>query len=285
MELRPRERRRQAAAGLLLVLPTFLITVLVALFPIAESIRLSLGDGNGGFTLANYLRLFTDANSLADIAMTLEVVLSTVASCLLLSYALSYYLAFANTGISRLLGKLYQLPLFMPGIVAVYAIIGVIRDTGALNRFLLLLGISYKPGLMYTGTGIVLINLWFNIPFATMIIAASMGGIPRSFIESARDAGASRLTIFRRIVFPLSAKSSMVAALFVFMNNIGEFTTPFLVGSNAPHMLGVALYQEFDVFHDMNGAAAMLVFLFFLSAFAGVAYMRSMMREDRWKGQ
>jgi ABC-type spermidine/putrescine transport system permease subunit I len=286
MELRPRERRKQALLGLLLVLPSFLVTVVVVVFPIIESVILSVSDPEtGAFTWKNFQTLFADPATQSDIGFTLQVVVTTVVLALVLAYALSYYMTFSNTKGAVLLAKVYQIPLFIPGIVAVYALIAIIRDTGALNRFVHLFGGDFKPGLMYTGTGIILVNLWFNVPFAAMIIGASLAGIPRSLLEAARDVGAGRFTVFRTVVFPLSAKSSLVAALFVFMNNISEFTTPFLMGSNAPHMLGVALYQKFAVFNDHNGAAALSVFLFALSSVAGGVYIRSMMKEDRWRGQ
>ena len=38
-------------------------------------------------------------------------------------------------------------------------------------------------------------NLWFNIPFATMLMAAALSKIPNSTIEAARDAGADRFRI------------------------------------------------------------------------------------------
>lgn len=286
MELRPRERRKQALLGLLLVLPSFLVTLLVVVFPIIESLKLSFSDpDSGAFSLVNYQTLLADPATHQDIAFTLQVVFFTVVLALVLAYALSYYMTFSTSQAAALLAKVYQIPLFIPGIVAVYAIIAIIRDTGALNRFVHLFGGEFKPGLMYTGTGIIVVNLWFNVPFAAMIIGASLSGIPRSLLEAARDVGAGRFTVFRTVVFPLSAKSSLVAGVFVFMNNISEFTTPFLMGSNSPHMLGVSLYQKFAVFNDHNGAAALSVFLFVLSSAAGAFYIHSMMKEDRWRGQ
>lgn len=286
MELRPRERRKQALLGLLLVLPSFLVTLLVVVFPIVESLKLSFSDPeSGAFSLINYQTLFADPVTHSDIAFTLQVVFFTVVFALILAYALSYYMTFSTSKAAALLAKVYQIPLFIPGIVAVYALIAIVRDTGALNRFVHLFGGDFKPGLMYTGTGIILVNLWFNVPFAAMIIGASLSGIPRSLLEAARDVGAGRFTIFRTVVFPLSAKSSLVAGVFVFMNNISEFTTPFLMGSNSPHMLGVSLYQKFAVFNDHHGAAALSVFLFVLSSAAGGFYIHSMMKEDRWRGQ
>ena len=62
-----------------------------------------------------------------------------------------------------MIGRLYLLPRFIPGLVAVNGMITVIRDSGLINRISRLLGMNLQLGLMYNGKGIVLMNLWFNI--------------------------------------------------------------------------------------------------------------------------
>jgi ABC-type spermidine/putrescine transport system permease subunit I len=218
-----------------------------------------------------------------NIFYTLTIVIATVALTIALAYPLSLYLSFGKSRLARWTGKLYLIPRFVPGIVAVYAIMGVVRDSGALNRLFMQFGIDVKPSLMYTPQGIIIANLWFNIPFAIMLISAAMSGISPSLVESARDVGANSFRIFRRIIFPLTAKSALVASVFVFMGNIGSFTTPFLMGANAPRMLGVALYQEFSVFYNPAAAAALSTVMFLLSAAAGGVYIHSMMKEESWQ--
>lgn len=266
-----------------MVLPSFLIIVIIIALPISQSILISFQDVNTGkYTFANYYNLFADKNYLNNILYTLNIVGVTVLLTIVISYLLALYLTFSKSWFASVLEKLYMIPRFIPGIVAVYAFMGVIRDTGALNRLLLNFGLHFKPNLMYTPQGIITMNLWFNIPFATMIISAALAGIPTSIIESARDVGAGKLDIFRKMIFPLSAKSALVAATFIFMGNVGEFTTPFLMGANAPRMLGVALYQQFGVFYNLPQAAAMSVFMFILSAFIGAVYIYSSMKEEKW---
>ena len=51
-------------------------------------------------------------------------------------------------------------------------------------------------------------------------------------IESARDVGASKLRVLRSMILPLSMKDVVIAATFVFMSNVGSFTTPYLMGGN-----------------------------------------------------
>lgn len=267
----------------LLVLPSFIIMITVIMIPILNSLVLSFhNEKKNTYDLSNYQSIFSDKGQVNNIKYTLYIVVITVILCMIISFAFAIYLRFSTSKIASILEKVYIIPKFVPSIVAVYAIMLIIKDTGVINRFLLIFGINYKPGIMFTAKGIILANLWFNIPFSTMLIHSSLTGISDSIIESARDIGANKLTIAAKVILPLSLRTIMVAATFVFMGNIGEFTTPYLMGTNSPRMLGVALQQEFGTFYNLPRAAAMSVMMFVISAVVGSFYIASMMKEDKW---
>lgn len=181
-----------------------------------------------------------------------------------------------------MVSRLYLLPRFIPGLVAVNGMITVIRDSGLINRFSQLFGMNVKLGLMYNGKGIVLMNLWFNIPFATMLLAAAMSKIQTPAIEAARDAGAGKLRILREMIFPLTYRDMFVAATFVFMSNISSFTTPYLMDGTNPQMLGIALYTQFNNAH-YEKAAALSVIMFLFSVLSAAVYVYTNMKENEWE--
>ncbi len=182
----------------------------------------------------------------------------------------------------RMIGRLYLLPRFIPGLVAVNGMITVIRDSGLINRISRLLGMNLQLGLMYNGKGIVLMNLWFNIPFATMLMAAALSKIPDSTIEAARDAGAERFRILRQMILPLTYRDLFVAATFVFMSNISSFTTPYLMDGNNPQMMGISLYTQFNNGH-YEKAAALSVIMFLFSVLSAAVYVYTNMKEYEWE--
>ena len=215
------------------------------------------------------------------------LLLSTVLLAISIAYMLALYLRFSTTRISKLIGNLYLIPRFIPGLVAVYAMMTIVRDSGLLNRLSLLLPetwalYDWKPGLLYNMKGILMMNCWFNIPFATMIISAALSGISESIVESARDVGAGRLRVFFQFILPLSYKDVLIAATFVFMSNISSFTTPYLIGPNHPQMLGVYLRKQFG---NMNyeTAAAVSVVIFLFSSVSAVIYLYTNMKEKAWE--
>ena len=279
------KEKKRLAFGYALVMPAFLVVMLVVAWPIVTAVQKSFTDPEtGGFTFDNYLYFFTDPNQLKNIFFTLFVCVATVAIAIVVAYLLALYLRFVKSPIARLVGNLYLIPRFVPSLVAVYAMITIIRDSGLINRISLLFGGDLKLGMMYHASGMITMNLWFNIPFAALMITAGLGAIPDSIIEGARDVGASKWKTFTSMILPLSYKDVVVASTFVFMSNVGSFTTPYLMGGNAPKMLGIALFDQFNKYLRYERAAALSVIMFLICSVSAGVYIYTNLKEKDWEG-
>lgn len=275
-------RIKIAAYGL--VLPAFLIVMMTVAYPIVSAVIQSFQDGETGeFTLANYIYFFTDPAQRQNLLYTLYIVFMTVVIAIAVSYLLALYLRFMHSRIARSIGTLYLVPRFVPSMCAVYAMITIIRDSGLINRIGALFGLDPELGLMYHANGIILMNLWFNIPFAALMITAGLGAIPDSVIEAARDVGAGKMKVFRKMILPLSVKDVIIAATFVFMSNVGSFTTPYLMGGNSPKMLGIALFDQFNRYLDYNRSAALSVIMFLICSVSAGVYIYTNLKDADWE--
>ncbi|WP_100401878.1 ABC transporter permease [Bacillus sp. FJAT-42315] len=270
----------------LLVFPSFAIVILFVVYPIINSvIRSFQHPDTGGFTLDNYKYFFTDPLQLDNIEYTILISIATVIMTLLVAYPFSIYLRFSKSKLSRWIYTLNLLPRFVPGMVAVYAVILIINDAGVINRVSQIFGLDIKIGVLHSYKSILLLNLWFNIPFATLIITAALSGVKESIIESAKDIGASKLTIFRKIILPLSYKDALIAVTFIFMSNIGAFTTPYLVGGVAPKMLGIVLFDQFNSYMAYERAAALSFIIFIICSISAAVYIYTNMKESKWEAK
>ena len=280
--MRKNGKRMLVAYGL--VIPAFLVVMLTVAYPIVSAVIQSFQDEKTGeFTFDNYLYFLTTPAQLKNIGYTMFVVLVTVVVAIVIAYLLALYLRFVRSKIAKTIGTLYLLPRFVPAMCAVYAMITIIRDSGLINRISLLFGKDVKLGLMYHASGLILMNLWFNIPFAALMITAGLGAIPDSIIEGARDVGASKFKTFTSMILPLSYKDVVVAATFVYMSNVGSFTTPYLMGGNAPKMLGIALFDQFNKYLNYNRSAALSVIMFVLCAISAGVYIYTNLKEQEWE--
>lgn len=283
-----RQRRRQRALAVLFLTPALVLSLGIVVYPIFNTVLRSFTDADtGAFTLKHYEYLFTNRVASADIWYTVWITVVTVALSIFFAYLLALYLRFSDSRIARFIGTMYLLPRFVPGLVAVYAMKVIIADSGLINRLSLLLPqgsalYDFKPGLLFNPRGIILMNLWFNIPFATMIITAALSGISDAIVESARDVGAGRLRVFLQMIVPLSIRDVMIAMTFIFMSNISSFTTPYLIGENFPQMLGVFLRKQFAN-RAYERAAAISVLIFLFSSVSALVYIYTNLKEKDWE--
>ncbi|MFG2909751.1 carbohydrate ABC transporter permease [Kitasatospora sp. NPDC048286] len=95
----------------------------------------------------------------------------------------------------------------VPGIVVADALYGAYSDLGLLNSHL----------------GLVLADSTAGVPFAIVILRASMRTIPREIVDAARVDGAGSLRILRSVVLPLSTNALVTAAVFTFLFAWSDF--------------------------------------------------------------
>ena len=102
-------------------------------------------------------------------------------------------------------------------------------------------------GLFKTLIGLILIELAFLMPFSILVLRAFIGSIPREIDEAAIVDGASALTLFFRVIFPLIRPAVIsvivVSAVLVYI----DFVNPlyFLPGSeNATVQLTLFNFQS-----------------------------------------
>lgn len=272
------KKTKSALLGLGLVLPSFLTLLVLVIYPVALAVMESFQNESDVLTLENYIYIFTEPLVLQNIRHTLVV---TVISCLLIlgiSYILAIYLNFSHSIFSKIINKLYFIPLFIPGVIAIYGFINFYRDNGWVAR---MIGENNMPSIIYDMKGLLMINIWFNIPFTTMLLLSALQAIPNSVIESAKDAGASKLRLFIHFILPLSYKTMLVAVTFLFMGLIGSFTAPFLIDRNAPQMLGVSMQQHFSVYNEIGQSSALAVFMFLLCSIVGYIYIQNNMKKSK----
>ena len=268
-----------------MVAPALLVMVLVVLFPILNTINQSFHTVDGAWTFDNYTYFFTSDVAFQSFVFTIVESLLTTGLSLFFSFLLALYLRFSNSPVSRLIGRIYLLPRFIPGIAAVYAVMNIIKNGGFLNRFFLLFGINFQPNVLHDLKGIVLSNLWFSIPFCAMMMSAALSSVSDSYLESARDAGCGWWRILWKIIWPLTYKDLVVAGTFILMGQIGSFSIPYLTGPNNPKMLGILLYNQAATYMDYEHAAALSVLMFLLCLAGAIIYIRTNLKESEWQAK
>ncbi len=274
----------EGRAGLLLVLPPLIVLVFLILVPAGQAIVNTLRvekDGHVAYSLSRYAEMMNTISLRRSVGFTVRVTFASVVATFGLAYPLALYLRFTRGWVSTLLGALFIVPLFIPVVIASFAMTTFLVNHGYVGTLLHYVGIEDMPPLVYNATGIVLTEVWTSIPFATLVLLAGLQGIDDSLIDSARDVGAGPVRTFLAVVLPLNIVATVITVSLLFIGILGSFTIPYLVGGNAPQMLSVVMTNYFSNYLRPDISVALAVITFAIASLAGIAYVVGVSRRER----
>lgn len=127
----------------------------------------------------------------------------------------------------------YALPAFMTALVWR----GLLNTTFGFNRWVGL-DIGWLESTVPAMFSLILVNLWLGYPYMFLVTTGALQSIPTDLKEAAFVDGATGLTTFRKITFPLllTAVSPLLVASFAF--NFNNFTLVYLVTGGGPRDSG-----------------------------------------------
>ena len=134
----------------------------------------------------------------------------------------------------RWLQPILTLPYIIPSFAIALAWETIFRSPkvgGQPGLYEAFLGVGPPEWISY-GTIPISITLAIHyFPFAYLLVAGALATIDSQMEESALISGAGRLTILRRITFPVVAPAFVAAFILTFGKTIGQFALPFLLGA------------------------------------------------------
>jgi ABC-type spermidine/putrescine transport system permease subunit I len=271
-------RRRQ---WLVLAGPTLALLGAIYLYPLGKLLVMSLGGAELG--LAAYRKFFESSVYLGVFGRTLRISLIVTAVCLVAGYPVGYLLARSKPATVRILMALILVPLWTSILVRTYAWMVLLQTNGVLNNVLKRLGLIAEPlKLMYNETGVVIGMAQVLLPFAILPIYASLQSIDPRVHAAARSMGAGPWRRFRTITFPLSAPGLAAAALLVFVQDLGYFITPALLGGSRVITLAMIIETQVVDLLDWPLASAMAMVLLGVTVLLVVGFERALGLEKIW---
>ena len=233
------------------------------------------------FTLDNYRCLF-DPRYLGVLLDSLWLAASTTALCLLLGYPFAYLLTRMPARWRPVLLLLVIIPFWTSSLVRTYAMVIILQTNGWLNQILLGLGLIAEPlELLYTELAVIAGMLYALLPFMILPLYAVLEKLDRRLIEAARDLGAGRITIFRRIILPLTLPGVIAGCMLTFLPGLGMFYVADLLGGAKTLLVGNLIRDQFLSARDWPFGAAASVLLTGLMMLLLWAYSLSSHRADR----
>lgn len=284
---------RQTRLAWALILPTLLVVLLVAGYPLAQVFYWSSYKADIAFVekpefigFENYLYLLKDPEFRLATWNTLRFTVISVGleTLLGLAIALVIHSRFRGRGLVR---TAILIPWAIPTVVSaqmwkwmlhdVYGVINVLGvKLGLLSQKVAFLA---KPELILPS--IIAVDVWKTTPFMALLLLAGLQLIPEELYEAASIDGASRWQQFWTITLPLLTPALVVALIFRTLDALRVFDVIFVMAGVNPSTKSLAIYnrQILIDFQDLGYGSAVSVAILVLIFVFVLLYMRSVGKE------
>jgi putative spermidine/putrescine transport system permease protein len=267
-QLQSDERPSSLLSATALVGPATAFVTIGLLVPLLILLRYSFDKLNARrmmvetFSPDNYVKFFADPYYTGVLWTTLRVAALCTVACLVLGLPLAYVLARTQSRFKNVLIMLVVLPLFVGNAVRAAGWMTVFGAKGFLNVTLIQLGVITEPlQIMYTEGAVVAGIIAVNLPYMVLTLQSVIEGINRNVEEAAFSLGAGPVTMFRRVLLPLSLPGILAGTILTFILGMNAYATPVLLGGPKFKMMGPLVYGQFQLNNWPFGAAAAFILM------------------------
>lgn len=218
--------------------------------------------GSVVMTLENFQK-FVDPLYLKVLWRSVRLAGEATLICLILGYPMAMILAKMPAKTQRIAALLFVLPMWMNFLLRTYAWMFILGKTGIVNRILVFFGLP--AGNFLYNEGAVLLGMVYNfLPFMVLPIYTVLTKIDSSIVEAAEDLGANAITVFRRIIVPLSIPGIISGITMVFMPAVSTFVISALLGGGQFMLVGNLVEQQFLLVNNWHFGSAISMILMVL---------------------
>lgn len=198
----------------------------------------------GGLSFDIYRRILTNPMISRAVLNTIILVVSSATIVMLISCLIGWFTVRANSRAGKVLDALSFLPMAIPPIVLVLAILLLYLDTPLYGTVWIL----------------VLGHVTIYIAFGVRTMSSALIQIHKELGDAALISGASWLTSLRKVTFPLVWPQILNGWLWVFAHSARDLTVPLMLMSTGNLVAASALWNLWQ-FPDLPGAAALAILL------------------------
>ncbi|GGG76296.1 peptide ABC transporter permease [Salipiger pallidus] len=270
------DRRRLFA----LLSPAYLWLTLAVFLPLSAMLFFSVlsdmpgADGGWGLTLGNYAAFLENPTYSTLLWKSLKLGATVTFFCVIIGYPCALVLAKSIRGRSReALFLLVILPFWSNSLVRIFSWAIVLRGNGVLERALnWVLPFDIRLNLMFTTEAVTIGLVHSYLPYVILTSYLALQAIDDDILDAARSMGASKLTILRRLLLPLSLPGLLAGAVLVFVPVVGSFMEPRILGGRMGTYYGTVIEDQFvAVYNWPLGAALSFILLAVVLVILGAA--------------
>ncbi len=240
------------------------------------------------FILIAFIALSLSSQSTFDLAKIInDEYLANIIKFTLKQAALSTFISvtlavFVATALARrthffgrnFILKLFALPLALPPLVGVLAVLGLWGNAGWIKQLAISIGFDEPAFSVFGLSGILIAHVFFNLPLATRLLLERIETTPSENWRLAAQLGLPHLSVFKLIEWPAIKTVILGITALVFMLCLTSFTIVLTLGGGpSSTTLEVAIYQalRFD-FDPARAVTLALIQLIIIGGFLALSF-------------
>ena len=266
---------------LLTISVTFLLVFMI--LPILDMFTKSVVDDNG-FTWSYFKEFFSKSLYAKILLNTIRLSLIIGLVTIVLGYPVAYLMNRVGPVLRCIIMGCVQIPFWTSLLVRTYSWIAILQNQGVVNVVLQKLGIIKQPiQLLYNDAGVIIVMTYIMLPYMIFSISSVMGQIDKNVIIASRSLGAGKTMTFFRIFLPLSLPGIMSGFFIVFLNTMGYYIVPALVGGQKSQMFSQTIQNELSGVLNWNFASAISIILVMVTMMIVLASKAATQKSERRK--
>lgn len=225
-------------------------------------------DANA-FTLDNILSFFNPIH-LKSFLQAFKLAFISTLICIILAYPIALIFRNSKTKKSSFVVYVFILPMWMNGLLRIYAWLTLIEKRGVINLILARLGLP-SINIVNTEAAIILGMVYDFLPFMILPLYNALMKIKDDTLNGARDLGASELQVFTRVILPLSIPGMVSGITMVFIPALTTVAISYMLGGGLFLLIGNVIEQEFLTTSNWHlGSGLSLVLIVFIFIVMGI---------------
>src|SRR5256714_1355944 len=258
----PPWRARRDLSGAILAIFAVALCLLVVL-PIGWLVVFAFTGRGGGFTLANFRLLFSDAPFLDPLLTTLTLAVPVSLSCGLVAAPMGWIVARSDMPLRRTVRFVVMASFVTPPFLGAIAWeLLAAPNSGLLNQ-LRRASTGAGPDAVlfnvYTLPGLVLVISCYTFPYVFVLVANALDRIPGELEDASSMLGGSAWRTARRVTIPLALPALAAGALIAFLQAMTLFGAPGILALPAGfHTMTTKIWSLFQYPPKPELAAAQL---------------------------
>ncbi|WP_283130723.1 spermidine/putrescine ABC transporter permease PotB [Enterovibrio norvegicus] len=226
------------------------------------------------FTLSNYAKLLDPLYAKVVWHSFYMAAIATLL-CLLIGYPFAYVIARMPERMRPFMLFMVIVPFWTNSLIRTYGLKIFLGTRGLLNEGLLTLGLIEKPlRIMYTEYAVMIGLVYILLPFMILPLYSSIEKLDNSYLEAAKDLGASKFQSFVKVILPLTTPGIIAGCLLVLLPALGMFYVSDLLGGAKNLLIGNVIKSQILNVRDWPFGSAASISLTVLMGLMLFAYWR-----------